>query len=94
MSTSLLVNKMSTYAESKNYNFEIKAFPEGEIAEQGKMADVIFLGPQIRYRLAHFQSLFPNKIVSIIDMQDYGLVRGDNVVENAISMFAKDSEDS
>lgn len=51
MSTSLLVNRMKEAAETKEIEFQIEAHPVGQIEKYGEAADVILLGPQVRYEL-------------------------------------------
>ena len=72
MSTSLLVNRMKEAAETKEIEFQIEAHPVGQIEKYGEAADVILLGPQVRYELKNVKKMFLDKPVEIINMQDYG----------------------
>ncbi|MFC5631666.1 MULTISPECIES: PTS sugar transporter subunit IIB [Streptococcus] len=83
MSTSLLMNKMRDYAQRIDYAIEVKAHPVSEIGEIGQTADVILLGPQIRFNLANVQKQFPDKPVESIPPTDYGMMNGENVVKLA-----------
>ncbi|WP_161979035.1 PTS sugar transporter subunit IIB [Streptococcus sp. S784/96/1] len=83
MSTSLLMNKMRDYAQRIGYAIEVKAHPVSEIGEIGQTADVILLGPQIRFNLANVQKQFPDKPVESIPPTDYGMMNGENVVKLA-----------
>ena len=74
MSTSLLVNRMKEAAETKEIEFQIEAHPVGQIEKYGEAADVILLGPQVRYELKNVKKMFLDKPVEIINMQDYGKV--------------------
>ena len=58
MSTSLLVNRMKEAAETKEIEFQIEAHPVGQIEKYGEAADVILLGPQVRYELKNFKKCF------------------------------------
>ena len=49
MSTSLLVNKMKEAASAAGKDYEIAAYSMNEAPEKGKTADVILLGPQVRF---------------------------------------------
>lgn len=51
MSTSLLVRKMKKYAESNSINCTIWAIPAEAIHHHMDKADVILLGPQVRFLL-------------------------------------------
>lgn len=84
MSTSLLVTRMLDYAKEKQINVHIEAHPVGEVESYGQDADVILLGPQVRFQLSHIKSRFPEKPVEVIDMRDYGLMNGKNVLNTAL----------
>lgn len=75
MSTSLLVNRMKEAAETKEIEFQIEAHPVGQIEKYGEAADVILLGPQVRYVLKNVKKMFLDKPAEIINMQDYGTDR-------------------
>ena len=83
MSTSLLVNKMRAAAAEIGYECEINAYPVAEAAEVGKHADVILLGPQVRYNLARVREQCPNCPVEAIDMTAYGMMDGKKVLLTA-----------
>lgn len=55
MLTSLLVSKMKYVVKAKGIEVNIEAHPVGSIAEYGDNADVILLGPQVRYELKMFK---------------------------------------
>ncbi len=80
MSTSLLVTKMKKAAEENGLEYEIAAHPLSESETYGPEADIILLGPQVRYKLKETQERFAEIPVEAIDMQDYGMMRGDKVV--------------
>ena len=58
MSTSLLVNRMKEAAETKEIEFQTEAHPVGQIEKYGEAADVILLGPQVRYELKNVKKCF------------------------------------
>ena len=58
MSTSLLVNRMKEAAETKEIEFQIEAHPVGQIEKYCEAADVILLGPQVRYELKNVKKCF------------------------------------
>jgi len=80
MSTSLLVSKMEKAVKEKGLEYQIAAHPVSEINKYGADADMILLGPQVAFKLKQFKALFPNKPVETINMQDYGLMRGDKII--------------
>ena len=82
MSTSLLVNKMRKAAQEAGLDYDINAYALSEAANEGPAADIILLGPQVMYKLKDTQKQFPDKPVEAIKMQDYGMMRGDNVIKH------------
>ena len=89
MSTSLLVNRMKEAAETLEIEFQIEAHPVGQIEKYGEAADVILLGPQVRYELKNVKKMFLDKPVEIINMQDYGTMNGAKVLDTALKLGGK-----
>ena len=89
MSTSLLVNRMKEAAETKEIEFQIEAHPVGQSEKYGEAADVILLGPQVRYELKNVKKMFLDKPVEIINMQDYGTMNGAKVLDTALKLGGK-----
>lgn len=82
MSTSMLVNKMKAAAEEMNYEVDIQAFPVSQVNEVGKDADLILLGPQVRFQLAKVKAAVTCP-VEAIDMSAYGMMDGKKVLTRA-----------
>lgn len=80
MSTSLLVNKMKEAAKSEGLDVEISAHAVSEV-EKAKEADVVLLGPQIRFNLSKIQAKLPGIPVECIDPTCYGTMNGKGVLE-------------
>ena len=76
MSTSLLVNKMKEEAQKKGADYEIAAYSLNEVDLYGPQADVILVGPQVRFALEKLKKQFPDKPIDSIDMRTYGLMDG------------------
>lgn len=89
MSTSLLVTRMEEAAKSKNIDVHIEAHPVGSIEKFGDQADVILLGPQVRYQLKKLKEQYPQKPVEVINMQDYGMMNGAKVLDYALKLLGK-----
>ena len=89
MSTSLLVNRMNDAAKAKGIELNIEAHPVGSIDSYGEQADVILLGPQVRYELQNVQKSYPDKPVEVIQMQDYGMMNGAKVLDRALQLLGK-----
>ena len=82
MSTSALVRKMKDAAKAMNYDCKIAAYSVSEATTYGPDADIILLGPQVRYRLKEVQSQLPGNKVEVIDMKDYGMMNGKGVLDH------------
>lgn len=80
MSTSILVKKISEAAQAINYDLEVNAYSISEAKNVVPTADIVLLGPQVRFNLSKIKAEFPDKIVEVIDMRDYGTMNGKNVV--------------
>ena len=89
MSTSLLVNRMKEAANNQGIKVQIEAHPVGSIEAYGDAADVILLGPQVRYALKGVKEKYPNKPIEVINMQDYGMMNGAKVLQHARGMLGQ-----
>ena len=87
MSTSMLVKKMQEAAAAENYECEIAAYPMSEAKEKASDADVILLGPQVRFSKDKIASLCPGIPVDAIDMKLYGRMDGKSVIAIAKKMI-------
>ncbi len=80
MSTSLLVTKMEKAAADEGFECRIAAYSLNELKTQGPGADIVLLGPQVRYNLNKVKAELPGKPVEIIDMRQYGMMDGKGVI--------------
>lgn len=89
MSTSILVKKMQEAAAQKGLaDVNIEAFSVEILDERVDSADCVLLGPQIRHMLADVQKIVAGKCpVAVIDMRDYGMIRGDKVLDKALKLM-------
>ncbi len=88
MSTSLLVSKMQKAAESDGIDTEIfaTAAADADAKLEEKHPDVLMLGPQVRY----LEGQFKDKLsipVEVINMQDYGMMNGEKVLQEAVKLI-------
>ncbi|MDF9824632.1 PTS system cellobiose-specific IIB component [Breznakia sp. PF5-3] len=89
MSTSALVKKMQEAAEEKGIEANIWAVGDAESENHIGKADVICLGPQVRYLESKMKERVNNeKPVMVIDMASYGTMNGAKVLEEALSLIA------
>lgn len=88
MSTSLLVQKMEKSAVEKGIETKIWAVAVDEARANIDEADVMLLGPQVRYKLPQFKQMAEEKGVPIdvINPVDYGILNGEKVLEFALNM--------
>ena len=83
MSTSLLVQKMRKAAEAENYECEIEAVPFKINEPKIEEADVVLLGPQVRFNLKPLQERYPNLPTDAIEMRAYGMCDGAAILKQA-----------
>lgn len=85
MSTSLLVSNMQKYAKEIGIEVMIKAMPVLQAEKSWQDWDIILLGPQVRHVIGKFKETVQDQIpVLVIDMRDYGLMNGKNVLNTAL----------
>ncbi len=89
MSTSLMVTKMKESAEKRNIKVSIDAFPEAQMEKHVDEANVILLGPQIRYAFKRAQRLCQSRNipVAMINAMDYGVMDGEKVLNQALQLM-------
>ncbi|MDQ8627630.1 PTS sugar transporter subunit IIB [Enterococcus sp. FR204] len=93
MSTSLLVTKMQKAAEAKGIDsdiFDVSA-SDADNNLANKDVDVLLLGPQVRFMKADFEKrLEPKGIpLDVINMADYGMMSGEKVLDQAITLIGE-----
>ncbi|OIL24905.1 hypothetical protein ATX04_10745, partial [Oenococcus oeni] len=85
MSTSLLVSKMQKAAKEQGEDVDIfaTAASDADNKLESEQPDILMLGPQVSYMLSQFKEKV--KIpVEVINMQDYGLMNGEKVLNQAL----------
>ena len=90
MSTSMLVAKMKKAAEELQVEVGIEAKSLSEAKDFVKEADMVLLGPQIRYEKANVQKMAGRVPVEAIEMRDYGLMDGKKVLKRALEVMGND----
>lgn len=83
MSTSLVVQKMQKIAAEQGYECEIVAVPYSATNPKIAEADVILLGPQVRFQLKDCKERYADKPSGVIDMMAYGMCKGDAILQQA-----------
>ncbi|QHZ47511.1 PTS sugar transporter subunit IIB [Bacillus sp. NSP9.1] len=87
MSTSLLVSRMKQHAEVLKEEVDIIALPVSEAGSTAASADIVLLGPQVRYQKSQVESIAGDIPVRVIDMRDYGTMDGKAVLEKALALI-------
>ncbi|MCH4177581.1 MAG: PTS sugar transporter subunit IIB [Streptococcaceae bacterium] len=93
MSTSLLVTKMEKAAIEKNIEANIFAVSASEadikLEDAEHPVDVLLLGPQVRFMENQFKEKVASKNipVAVINMSDYGMMNGENVLKTALELI-------
>lgn len=86
----MLVKKMQDAAAAKGVEANIWAVGDAESKEESKKADIIMLGPQVRYLEKKMKEKVNNeKPVVVIDMMSYGTMNGAKVLDQAIAEINK-----
>ena len=89
MSTSMMVQKMKAAADQRGLEAEIWAVGDAQAAENIKIADVLLLGPQVRFLEGKMKGLAGGKPVAVIDMLAYGTMDGAKVLDQALKLLGK-----
>lgn len=84
LSTGILVKKMETAAERQGFACKIWAAPAASAGEEGADADLILLGPQVRFQMETVKAQVSCPVVSI-DPAAYGTMNGENVLGQAMA---------
>lgn len=89
MSTSLVVKKMIQVATEKSLALQIEAHGMQDFSTLINEFDCVLLGPQIAYKLEECQSIAEkvNKKVACISMIDYGMLDGEKILAQALSLL-------
>ncbi|WP_121603869.1 PTS sugar transporter subunit IIB [Virgibacillus sp. Bac332] len=84
MSTSLFVNKVKNAAETEGIDLQIEAasISEARSLLQKNEYDLLLLGPQVAFMKNQMEKELENLLtVDVINSQDYGLMRVENVLK-------------
>ncbi|MFA6940554.1 MAG: PTS sugar transporter subunit IIB [Clostridiaceae bacterium] len=91
MSTSLLASNMQKVADDHNLQVEVKAFSLASIDDiyEKEHPDCILLGPQVRFAYEETKKKYEklNTPVGLIDVSDYGNIKGGNVLKLASKLI-------
>lgn len=85
MTSSLIKQKMNKAASDKNIEVEVEACPIEELENYLDGTQAILVSPQIRFRIDEIKNeVGDNIVVQLIDTRDYGLGRGNKILEKTL----------
>ena len=87
-STELLAVKMQEAAKNIEIDVTVNAYSYTSLEQVIDEADIILLGPQIRFKKNALEKQFADKNVAfmVIDPSDYGMLNGEKVLRSAVEM--------
>jgi PTS system cellobiose-specific IIB component len=91
MSTSLLVEKVKKEAAANGVEMNIYALGESEAKKDLKQAEVLLLGPQVRYLESTFKKELAGSDVKlgVVDMKSYGMMDGKKVYKQISDLLGE-----
>ncbi len=89
MSTSLIVTRMNKEAALLGLEYDIAAYSIQQEQSEGKDADCILLGPQVRHTLEQVQEMLPNVPVGVIEMRTYGFMDAKAILAQARKLMGE-----
>lgn len=91
VSTGIVARKMKEAAQEQNIDLEIIAISDSDAESQDLKADIVLLGPQIRYLKKKLQAL-TEVPVSVIDMRDYGMMNGKKIFLDTLNLIKENKQ--
>lgn len=91
MSTSLLVSKMEEEAKERGLEVKIWAVAQDKAPEAMKEADVLLIGPQMRFMKKKF-AVTAEEVgipLDVIDPVSYGRIDGKAVLDKALELISE-----
>ena len=90
-STGMVAQKITEAAQKRGIEVAVNAYPMAKIAELIGDADIVLLGPQVRFKLNSFQKEYGDKGVPIVVIEptDYGMLNGDNILNTVLKHLEK-----
>jgi cellobiose PTS system EIIB component len=83
ITTTMLKKKMVEAITAKGLNMEVNAYPYMELDKYGDNAEIIFVGPQIRYNYNKIKNTYTNAKVLMVDAQVLAYTDGEKLVNIA-----------
>ena len=74
-------------AQADGVEVSIEAKSLADAKKEIQEANIVLLGPQIRYELENVKKLAGSVPVEAIDMRDYGMMNGEKVLKHAMEVM-------
>ena len=87
LSTSLLVNRVQKIAMERDININVSTSSSNTYKRVADDADVILLGPQVRYMLREVKKVAPDKAVSVINSSAFKRMNGAAVLDHIVELL-------
>ena len=81
VSANALVRKMNGYAQQIGYECRIEAYGLEMVKSKAGGADIILIGPQIRFAEKEIKAAVGDVPMFVMEMRDYGAQRADVFIE-------------
>ncbi|MEG6567193.1 PTS sugar transporter subunit IIB [Thermoanaerobacterium saccharolyticum] len=90
-STSMLIGRIEEAAKARGIEVAVDAYPEAQMEKYVEEADVVLLGPQVKFILPKAKKICSEKgvPVDIINPVVYGMMDGEKVLDQALSLAKK-----
>lgn len=85
-STGMLTSRMIDAAKKMNVDASINAYSFTKLDEVIDGADIVLLGPQVRFKKKMFEEKYADKGIEfmVIDTVDYGMMNGEKVFKTVL----------
>lgn len=87
MSTSMLMKKIKEVAVNKKIDLIISAHSISEVKKVAENADVVLLGPQVRFQLERVKEQVSCPVAAI-DSSAYGMMNGEKVLQQILDLVS------
>lgn len=81
------MQRMKKAAQADGVEVSIEAKSLADAKKEIQEANIVLLGPQIRYELENVKKLAGSVPVEAIDMRDYGMMNGEKVLKHAMEVM-------
>ncbi|WP_040210396.1 PTS sugar transporter subunit IIB [Clostridium polynesiense] len=89
MSTGIMKMRLEEEAQKRGIDATVSAVPLVEIDEHVGNADVILLGPQIRFAADDVSEKAGDKLTMVISPQDFGMMNAVKVMDDILNKIQK-----